>query len=410
MKKRRILSVLVLILAAAFVFAGGSKEADSNVLNLYTINSTDPDFNEWLAKAEAATGLKINVIAAPTDTDTRQQKITTILSTGDTSVDIIEINDEMASAFKNTGWLEPLNDTVMTPEVVENMAAPGYINDMLVNTKGEIVGVPTYQGYLALWINQQILDEVGMTEIKTKDQFVEFLDKASGNGRYGYGGSWEKTYVFNEIAEFVYLFGGDYFDWTNPANKEALEFMKMMVDKGYTPINQIADKYEQMNQKFNDGMYGCVFMWGSGTDYAKANMFGPDKIHSINIPVFTGDKGSVFTDSWSWVQNAASKNKEACEKFLKWAVSDAGYDAGWIAFDRYPATKSAATVSVPDDNPIKLQYEEYAETCSVRGRPMLPKTMEYITNIGTIFQEYVQGKITVDEFCTRAQTYVEECK
>ena len=193
MKKRRILSVLVLVLAAAFVFAGGSKEADSNVLNLYTINSTDPDFNEWLAKAEAATGLKINVIAAPTDTDTRQQKITTILSTGDTSVDIIEINDEMASAFKNTGWLEPLNDTVMTPEVMENMAAPGYINDMLVNTKGEIVGVPTYQGYLALWINQQILDEVGMTEIKTKDQFVEFLDKASGNGRYGYGGSWENT-------------------------------------------------------------------------------------------------------------------------------------------------------------------------------------------------------------------------
>ena len=68
-------------------------------LTLYTINSTDEDFPEWLANVEGATGLKINVIAAPTDSDTRQQKITTILSTGDASVDILEINDEMSASF-----------------------------------------------------------------------------------------------------------------------------------------------------------------------------------------------------------------------------------------------------------------------------------------------------------------------
>ncbi len=52
-------------------------------LTLYSVNTTDPDFEDWLANVEDATGLNINVIAAPTDTDTRQQKITTILSTGD---------------------------------------------------------------------------------------------------------------------------------------------------------------------------------------------------------------------------------------------------------------------------------------------------------------------------------------
>ena len=78
---------------------------------LYSVNTTDPDFDDWLANVEEATGLNINVIAAPTDTDTRQQKITTILSTGDSSVDIVEINDEMSAAFKNSGWLEGLNDT-----------------------------------------------------------------------------------------------------------------------------------------------------------------------------------------------------------------------------------------------------------------------------------------------------------
>ena len=70
--------------------------------------------------------VNINVIAAPTDTDTRQQKITTILSTGDSSVDIVEINDEMSAAFKNSGWLEGLNDTVMTDDIIDSVCGRVY--------------------------------------------------------------------------------------------------------------------------------------------------------------------------------------------------------------------------------------------------------------------------------------------
>jgi multiple sugar transport system substrate-binding protein len=393
--------------AAATSTASASGDYD---LTLYTIQSTDTDFSDWLSRAEAGTGLKINVIAAPTDSDTRQQKITTVLSTGDTSVDIIEINDEMATSFKNTGWLAPLSDTVMTQDVVSNMSASGYITDMLTNTSGQIIGVPTYQGYLALWVNQKIMDEVGIKEINTKEDLMNYIKKASGNGRYGYGGSWEKTYVFNEIAEFVYLFGGDYFDWTKQGNRDALQFMHDMVTNGETPIDQIADKYEQMNQKFNDGKYGCVFMWGTGSDYKAADMLGDDKIHQINIPVFSGDKASIFTDSWSYVENAATTHKDACEKFLKWACSDDGYKAGWDDFDRYPATKTGVAAAVPDDNWVKTAYTEYAEKDNVHGRPMLPQTMEYITDIGTIFQDYVQDKISLDDFCTKAQEYVKECQ
>lgn len=242
----------------------GSKDGAYD-LTLYTINSTDEDFPDWLANVEGATGLKINVIAAPTDSDTRQQKITTILSTGDASVDILEINDEMSASFKNSGWLEGLNDTVMT-EDIRGEFPQGYVADMITDKNGQIIGVPGYSGYLAFWVNQQILDEAGITSMDTKEDFVKYLEAASGDGRYGYGGSWEKTYVFNEIAQFVNMFGGDYLDWTNPANREAMEFIHEMVEKGYTPIDQIADKYEQMNPKFNDGKYGSLFMWGLGTD------------------------------------------------------------------------------------------------------------------------------------------------
>lgn len=374
-------------------------------LTLYTINTTDADFPQWLADAEAETGLKINAIAAPTDSDTRQQKITTILSTGDTSVDILEINDEMSASFKNSGWLEGLNDTVMT-ENIRGEFPQGYVADMITDKNGQIIGVPGYSGYLAFWVNQEILDEAGITSLDSKEDFMAYMKKASGSGRYGYGGSWEKTYVFNEIAQFVNMFGGDYLDWTNPANKEAVQFLHDLVKEGYTPIDQIADKYEQMNPKFNDGKYGSLFMWGLGTDYEKAGMLGQDKIHMAMVPQFT-DQRYIFTDSWSYVLNKASKNKDAAFKFLQYMASEEGMKASYEAFDRYPARRDVAEKIVPDTDPAKEMYSRYANECVVKGRPMLPQTMEFISAMGTIFQTYVKDEITVDEFCAKAREYVD---
>lgn len=374
-------------------------------LTLYTINSTDADFPEWLANVEEATGLKINVIAAPTDSDTRQQKVTTILSTGDSSVDIIEINDEMSSSFKNAGWLETLNDTVMTDDILGEFPL-GYVQDMITDNNGGIIGVPGYSGYLAFWVNQQLLDEAGIDSIETKEDFMAYMKAVSGDNRYGYGGSWEKTYVFNEIAQFVNMFGGDYYDWTNPANKEAMVFLHDLVKDGYTPIDQIADKYEQMNPKFNDGKYGSLFMWGLGTDYDKAGMLGDDKIHMAMVPQFS-DQKYIFTDSWSYVLNKATKNKDAAIKFLQYMASEEGMKANYEAFDRYPARKDVAEKIVPDTDPAKEMYTRYANECVVKGRPMLPQTMEFISAIGTIFQSYVKDELTIDEFCTKAQEYVD---
>lgn len=383
-------------------------EEDSYDLTLYSIDTTDPDFATWLENCEKATGLKINVIAAPTDSDTRQQKITTLLSTGDSSVDIFQINDEMATTFKNTGWLEGLNDTVMTKDILNHFAT-GYVADMITSSDGKIIGVPGYCGYLALWVNQQIMDEVGITSIDNLEDFKNYIIAATKDGRYGYGGAWEKTYVFNEIAEFVNLFGGDYFDWSNEGNKQALQFMYDMANTWkVTPVDQIADKYEQMNQKFIDGKYGCVFMWGTGSDYDAAGMLGPDKIHMVKIPTFK--TSSIFTDSWSYVLNSASKNKDAAITFLKYMASEGGMKASWEYFDRYPARSDVAEKIVPKDNPIKKMYSVYSTESVVRGRPMLPQTMEFISGIGATFQDYIQNKISLDEFCQKAQQYVEECQ
>ena len=124
MKKALALTLTAALLAGSLTpFTVAAEDYD---LTLYSIDTTDVDFQTWLDACEAATGLKINVVAAPTDTDTRQQKITTVLSTGDSTIDIIQINDEMATSFKNTGWLVDMKGTVLTDDIIDNFAT-GYI-------------------------------------------------------------------------------------------------------------------------------------------------------------------------------------------------------------------------------------------------------------------------------------------
>lgn len=150
-------------------------------------------------------------------------------------------------------------------------------------------------------------------------------------------------------------------------------------------------------------------MHGLGTDYEKAGMLGDDKIHMAMVPDFSG-KGerAIFTDSWNYVLNSASKNKEAAIKFLKYMTEEGGMEASYKAFERYPARADIAEKVVPDTDPAKEMYSRYASECNVNGRPMLPQTMEFITDMGTIFQSCMKDEISVDEFCEKAQGLVEK--
>lgn len=403
---KKLLGSMLVAGMALSMFTGMTAYADDYDLTFYCIDTTDPDFDTWLQTVEEGTGLKINVVAAPTDSDTRQQKVTTILSTGDTSVDVLFVNDEMISSFKNTGWLEPIQDTVLT-EDIRGEYAQGYIEHMVTSVDGDIVALPSYTGYLAFWVNQKFLDEAGIEEIVTKEDFEKYLAAVSKDGKYGYGGSWEKTYVFNEIGSFVNMFGGDYFDWTNPGNKEAMQFLHDMAANGYTPLDQLADKYEQMTPKCTDETYGSWFMWGIGGDYKAAGMLSPDQIHMQMIPDLDGDGNrTIYTDSWSYVLNKASENKEAAIKFMQFMTTEEGMKANFECFDRMPPRKDLLDNIVPDGHDAKEMYARFANECYVTGRPMVPQAMEFITDMGTLFQSMIKDEVTVDEMCEKAQELV----
>ncbi|MDG5856829.1 ABC transporter substrate-binding protein [Clostridium beijerinckii] len=412
MKLTKIMCLLTSTVMAVTFFTGcgstkpSSTETSANKTEKITLMTVDTTFNEdfqkYIEKAEKATGIKIDTIACPTNTDDRQAKITTILSSKDSSVDVITINDEMISAFKNTGFLEPLQNTVMKNDVVSQFPK-GYIKD-LIQVGDNIYSVPMYMEILGFWVDQSKVKALGLDAIKTKEDFEKYVKAYSKDGKYGYGGAWEKTYVFNEIGTFVNLFGGDYYDWTNPKTKEAVKFMHDMAKNGETPIAQLADQYDPMMQKFFDDDYASIFMYtGAMKNFVNSGRYGENGITLAPMPTF--EKNSAYIACWNYVLNSASENKEAAIKFLNYAASPQGEKDYYEMTSRLPARSD-----VINDSNFKIEglsaIKGYLQNTELHGRPMAPQAMEFISSMGSLFQRYVSDEISLDEFCQKAQVEV----
>lgn len=191
------------------VTTSSSETTGDNKLTMFLDDAaTQSNFQDYLDAAEKATGLDIEVIAMPTNTADRTAKFMTILSSGDDTIDVISADQEMLLPVVNAGYLEPLDD-VLTDEV-----KAAYPESFIQMSDGK--GVPMFMEIFCFWLNSKYVKEAGMDSIQTKDEFVEFLEKVSKDNVYGYGGGWEQTYVWNDIGEFINLFGGDLYDWSNP--------------------------------------------------------------------------------------------------------------------------------------------------------------------------------------------------
>ncbi|GAB2539417.1 sugar ABC transporter substrate-binding protein [Gracilibacillus alcaliphilus] len=384
------------------------ESADVNVegetITWMTNDSSRPGWEDLEQQILDETGVEIDVVVTPTNPDDMVARMTTILSSGDTEVDIMHINDELITAFSRAGYLEPLENDVMTDDVMSNFAEQ-YMED-IPTYEGSIYSVPSYLEILAFWVNNELLSEAGMEAPTNKEEFLAYAHAVTDGDVYGYGGAWERSYVFNEIGTFINLFGGDYFDWENPKTQEALEFMYDLAhEEGVTPPSQLADIYDPMIQKFIDNKYGMLFMYtGAIPTFDEADSYGPDKLDIAPMPTF--ETNDAYMASWHHVINASSEKKPAAKKVLEYLASPEGQVAYYEMSGRLPARLDV--LNDPEFSAPGLEsVKEYIENSTLRGRPLVPQSMEFVSGIGSIFQQYISDDLTLEQTVEQAQAEID---
>ncbi len=399
--KKCILGIMICISFLAIGCSGETEteeitEEEKDEITIMHVDAEYPEFQKFIEEAEEALDMEIHVTACPENADNRQARISTILSAGETSVDIFSVNDEMVSEFKYKGYLEPLNDRVMTEDII-SCYPESYIKNIAM-LDGEIYSVPYYMDIMVFWVNKSM---TGDLEIRTEKDFLQLLNTDFGEGKYGYGSAWDSAYVYNELSQFINFFGGSYYDWQDPNTKEALSFLYNMAANQQTPVEQVTDQYEQLEQKFLEGTYASIFVYSGTMDtFVRAGAYREDFIQVAPLPEFAENTTNIAT--WQYVLNKASVHKEAAFRFLEYAASREGSIAYSEYMNRLPARLDI--IREEDlDIPGFGQLRDYVENTRLRERPFSRNTMEDITSMGTLFQRYVLGEITQEEFCQKAQ-------
>lgn len=373
-------------------------------ITLMHVDGDKKEFQQFIKETEEKLQININVVTSPQNADSRHAKISTILSSGDDSVDIIAVNDEMMSEFKYQGYLECLGKEVMSDEILS--CYPQDYMEKIAMIDGEVYSVPYLMDIMLFWVNEEYLSKADLEEIRTKEDFDKLLEMNYGYPNYGYGSAWEESYVYNELSQFINMFGGDYQDWSNENTREAAAYLHDMMKNGYVPKEQFLDQYEQMEQKFISGQYGSIFMYSGTIDvFMRAGLYDEEKVHAAEVPMFKENITNVAT--WQYVLNKASGNKEAAKKFLAYAASREGSVAYSSAIHCLPARMDIIMeedLGIPDMDVMRT----YVENTELKARPFTSHPMEDIKKMGKLFQKYAADEMNLDEFCRQAQNIVDE--
>lgn len=383
--------------------SSSSTREEKMKLTILHINAENKGFQEFIKQAEKKLDMEITVEKCSDNADNRQAQISTILASGDKTADLISVNDEMISEFKYKGYLVPLEETVMTEETRKGF--PQEYLESICETGGHIYSVPFQMDMMMFWVNQELLNYAGIDEIKDMGDIYTLQKSITDSDKFAYGDAWEDTYVYNSIGEFVNFWGGDYLDWMNPQTQSAIHCMKKMLEDGITSSAQLVDQYEQMEEKFIRGKYGCIFMYtGALSTFRDANVYGKNKIHMAYLPQFREKATNIAT--WQYVLNNASEHKDAAVKFLQYAASYEGSTDYAKLMKSYPAR-----LDVIENEDINLEeidmVREYLQKYTLNARPLCENSMEAISNMGTLFQEYVLGQCEDESFFEQAQKCID---
>ncbi len=196
-------SVVIFITAVCLLITGcgdtgslsklpsSSFHEDKQKLTIMHIDADNKRFQDFIEETEKKLDMEITVEKCPSNADNRQAKISTILASGDKNIDLISVNDEMISEFKHKGYLEPLEKNVMTEEVRDSF--PQKYLESICEENGHIYSVPFQMDIMMFWVNQELLKQAGLDEIKNTGDF-DILQKSLKNpDQYAYGDAWENT-------------------------------------------------------------------------------------------------------------------------------------------------------------------------------------------------------------------------
>lgn len=411
--KGKMSAKLSMTMAGIMLFTGfagaGAVQAEELAITVYAPSINDDEYGQAFKKLiEDNLDFRVDFEAEPLLYADTVNKATTMLASGDDSVDVYYIDEIMQLSFMSADFLEPLEDVITEEDL--SCFVEGYADRFLIRD-GHIYGIPADFSGILFFVNKKMFDDAGVKIPENQEEFIEAAKTLTADGKYGLLEAWDKaSHLQDNLNRWSLMFGGNFYDWTLEGTQEAIKFMHDLVyEYGVTSIDNLSVDYETGNQKFADGNAAMYFQWAAAASaFAEAGKYG-DEIICVPMPTFETNKTPM--SSWMWVVNKNSSKKEAAKEFVKFMVTPEAQAAFMKASGKFTTT---ANLEVWDNaelieglNDVE-EHKAYVEAGSFEARTLSERHSEYMDTVTGTLQEYLMDEISFEECIEKGQQQINE--
>lgn len=399
---------MAIVLALMLVLSASS--ASLAEITIYGAATNTSDYvNQVQAAWDEQFDFEINYENEPGYSDTVNM-LTTMLASGDDSVDVLWIDEIMYLAFTRAGFLEPL-DSVISDEDLGGFL-PDYV-DMFMKYNDQLYSVPANLSPIAMYVNQEMYDAAGVEVPTTEQEFIDALVALTDveNGVYGLVLSLDKaSHLQDNLNLFCLMFGGNYYDFSLEGTQKAVKFLYDLINT-YGVVSKDCLSYDNTaeQQAFLDGYAATCIEWNFTADIENAGKFGKDKITWVNMPTF--ETNAAPYSCWMWVVNANSHNKEEALEFVKAQIDPENQALYQLAtWNGLPAnTEGWELESITSGMPnVAALCNSYMDADSFVARTLSTRHSEYMDVVTGTVQRYLLDEITFEECIETCQNQTAE--
>ena len=306
---------------------------------------------------ETHPNVEIELIALPFD-QVRPQLIT--MSAGGNPPDIVQLNGPWPHELGAMGVLRDLRELASDEYLADNYA--GGLDAGVYD--GALYAVPIGLTPHGLWWNKKLFEEAGLdpnSPPKTMEELNETMAVLKENlpeDVYPMGIDTSKTdYALTGFWPWMLtegarpLYDGNY-DFTDPATVKSFEWLKMVVDEGYSPVGQAIKEERELLAEGKlvmkiDGPYVSGIMRSLNSDYEGDGLYETFGVTSVPV----GDNGEAVTlaDLHQIGISNQCQYPEVAWEFITF------FNTNEVALEEYTMTSGLVPA-------LKTQIEKYQDT------------------------------------------------
>ncbi len=327
------LSVALLVLACA-------GEADKKKPVTLMIGGAPAELDYWEEVIGAFTeesGIAVELMRQPTDTDQRRQSLVVPLRAGEKNPDVFLMDIIWIGQFAASGWLEPLDARIAGGGFDLNVFFGGII-EFADRYQGHVVALPVYIDAGLLYYRKDLLEEYAAGRVpETWPELVEICTEAQAARREIQPGFWGFVWqgaqyegLVCTFLEFALSNGGQLVDRAgnltldHARNVEALAFMRgLIVSSKVSPPNTYTEmKEEEVRTFFESGeaLFERNWPYAWGLHQAEGSPVR-DRVGIALLPMFEGGRHVAALGGWHIGMSKSSDRKDDAFRLMEYIVS-----------------------------------------------------------------------------------------